>query len=191
MNSPMIVGVSGRAGAGKDTFADFFMENVLDIHKIQFHKYSFAKPIKDAGTAMFGWNDRHAYGDLKEVVDDELGFSPRKFYQLLGTEFGRKMLNEDLWLILAHRFVQEKRCVIIPDVRFENEVQFIKDNNGLLVYIDRETQEVGVSGHASENGISKETLASYHLHIKNNLNVTAFKIKAINFAHEFTEYFNV
>ena len=46
----MIIGICGLIGAGKDTMADY----LVNIH--QFRRESFANTLKDAVSAVFGWD---------------------------------------------------------------------------------------------------------------------------------------
>ena len=62
--SRILIGLSGKKGSGKDTVAEFLIKH----HN--FTRIAFADPIKDIGTAVFGWtheqmNDR----ELKEKID--------------------------------------------------------------------------------------------------------------------------
>lgn len=61
----MLIGISGYAQSGKDTLC-----NILIHHGIIDTRYAFADPIKDTVNAMFGWDERHAFGDLKETMLD-------------------------------------------------------------------------------------------------------------------------
>ena len=79
----MIIGLSGKSGAGKDTVANFIQEQRLGGKT--WDRYAFASPIKDACNLIFGWDHRHSFGHLKEVVDENFGISPRYAYQTLGT----------------------------------------------------------------------------------------------------------
>jgi len=58
----MLVGVAGFAHSGKDTTCD-----ILRHHGLVSRRHAFADPIKQTCNALFGWDDRHAFGDLKEV----------------------------------------------------------------------------------------------------------------------------
>lgn len=85
--------------------------------------------------------------------------SPRVAYQLFGTEFGRS-LSETIWLDLAANKFDQICCeanpevggMVIPDIRFQNEVDFIRNNGGHLIHISRDTKQE-VASHASEGGI--------------------------------------
>jgi hypothetical protein len=83
--------------------------------------------------------------------------SARKIQQLLGTEWGREQINENLWL-----YMFDKDCaaageyVIVDDCRFPNEVTHIHSKGGVVVRIrsaDDETSNNGIAGHASEQEI--------------------------------------
>jgi hypothetical protein len=100
---------------------------------------------------MFGWDDRHSDGDLKEIIDPNWGFSPRQAYQLFGTEFGRA-LRGDMWIHMASIKLASAGSLIVTDIRFENEALWIRENNGILIHINR-FQSSSVAAHSSEGGI--------------------------------------
>jgi hypothetical protein len=117
--------------------------------------YAFAEPIKEAVKVIFGWGDEHVHGDLKDVVDQHYGVSPRQAMQTLGTEWGRN-LNEQLWLLRADVELQDAVAMdtplVVTDVRFENEAEWIRNNGGSVIHLSRE-QATGVRKHVSEDGI--------------------------------------
>jgi hypothetical protein len=145
----ILIGITGRARCGKDTAADYLSAN------IGFKKYSFAQPIKDAVKSIFGLTEDHVNGHLKEVVLPDIGHSPRFLMQTLGTEWGRKIVNDQVWLLAAHRKIANlgDYPIVIPDVRFENEASFIRNNGGLLIHINRPDCQP-VPAHERENGVS-------------------------------------
>lgn len=145
-----LIGLTGKAGTGKDTFAGF-----LNKH-LSFEPYSFAGPLKDACCGLFGWT-RHQIDhdrEFKEAVDPRWGFSPRRAMQLMGTEYGRQMLRDDLWIHMAKIRLDEtrKEGLLVTDVRFENEATWIRENGGLLIHLERPGLQ-SVAAHASEAGV--------------------------------------
>jgi len=90
--------------------------------------------------------------------------------QLFGTEFGRKMLGDDIWLRVANTMLdgvaaapeyQDFIGVVITDVRFENEADWILGHGGHVIRVER--PGVGpVNGHVSENPLP-DYLVSYTL----------------------------
>lgn len=154
----MIIGIHGPLNGGKDTVANI----IQMMYPQKFGRYAFAKPLKDALKVMLGFSDIQLEDrKLKEEVDPFWGFTPRKAMQLLGTEFGRDMLSKDIWIKRAEleisRNSQHSRGTIITDVRFENEVEWLRSrDDAVLIYIvapdvvrdERYT-------HASEAGVSR------------------------------------
>jgi hypothetical protein len=118
-----------------------------------FQTYAFASPIKMTVNALFNWDTRHADGELKEVIDPVWGFSPREAYQKFGTDWGRNMLRDDIWLKYAEGIVARRVGTIITDLRFENEAEWVRRQNGLIVHVKREGQFGIMSAHVSEAGI--------------------------------------
>lgn len=158
LKTKTLIGIHGKMGAGKDTLATI-------IHALcprQFRSNSFARPLKEGVKAMFDW-DTNVLEDrkLKEAVDPFWGFSPRTAMQLLGTEYGRKMLCDDVWIKAAEHYYQQSLAsgtsVIMTDVRFENEATWIrsKENSILIHVIDPTAPEVNPETlHPSERGVA-------------------------------------
>ena len=131
-----ILAFSGRAQSGKDTLA----KHVIQSNPV-LETYSFADPIKDACDMLFGWDMRHREGELKEVVDPKIGVSPRYAYQTLGTEWGRNLINPNIWLMIAennlNRILNAGKIMVISDLRFLNEAEWIANNGGCIVSVAR------------------------------------------------------
>jgi hypothetical protein len=123
----------------------------------RFDRYAFASPIKNAVNGIMGWDSRHSDGILKEVIDPRIGKSPRQLYQTLGTEWGRSMVYDRIWVMLGEERYHKSGFLIISDVRFPNEVEMVKKNGGIIVHVSNPTAEqntVGGAEHASEAGIT-------------------------------------
>lgn len=139
----MIIGVLGFAGSGKGTVSDIL------IRDHGFTRLSFADPVKDATSAVFGWPRYLLEGDTKESREfretrDEfwsarLGcdVTPRWAMQRMGTEAGRNVFHNELWIHALEKRIQDATNVVIPDVRFPNEMDFIRDQKGFLVRVER------------------------------------------------------
>lgn len=138
-----VIGFSGKIGSGKDSAATFLMQAIEKYDLPEYTRYAFARPLKEASSFMFGWTmDQIEDRTFKEAVDPEWGFTPRRAMQLLGTEFGRA-LKPTLWLDFASKALKRSRedgwaGLIVTDVRFENEAQWIRDQGGLLIHVTRE-----------------------------------------------------
>lgn len=79
--------------------------------------------------------------------------------QTLGTEWGRSLLP-DMWLrIWKNELDDSAHTVCVPDVRFDNEAELIRELGGTIIHIKRKptADMLAVPAHASEAGIKKET----------------------------------
>ncbi|MFT0892971.1 deoxynucleotide monophosphate kinase [Pseudochelatococcus sp. G4_1912] len=139
----MIIGLTGLAGSGKTTAANYLVEHY------GFTRHRMAGPIK-AMLHCLGLNERHTDGDLKEVPCDLLGGkTPRHAMQTLGTEWGRDLISPDLWLS-AWQATLPDGDVVVDDVRFANEADAIKELGGVMVRVDRLGIIAAVHDHVSE-----------------------------------------
>lgn len=145
-----LIGITGRARSGKDTVANFI------IAAIGGYRYSFADPIR-AMLVPLGVDMSDPYWQArKEEPIPALGVSPRRMMQTLGTEWGRQLINPDLWLIMAHqRLLQSGPGMIISDVRFDNEAAWIRKHGGRIIHVIRPDTKA-VEAHASEDGIEMQ-----------------------------------
>lgn len=151
-----VIGIAGPARSGKDTYCELLREQ-LYINHVPSARYAFADPIKEAIKKAFLLNESHVNGALKETPIPALGNkSPRQMLQWFGTEYGRQMIDPDIWLNVAQRFIDKlpRSVIVIPDVRFENEADWIRER-GFLLHIER-ADCAGVTAHVSEAGIQRE-----------------------------------
>ena len=149
-NQPLIIGFAGKARSGKDTAGKYLVE------EYQFLRYSFAQPLKDATKIMFHLTDKQI--ENKEKPAEPWGRSPRELYQKVGTDIARN-IDVNVWVKGADMFVKKnpERSVVVTDVRFSNEAFWIRDQGGIVVYLQSETRGIYENGeHSSENGLSAE-----------------------------------
>jgi len=141
----MLIGICGKAGAGKDTVAEQILRHD------NFVRLSFADPIKQM-LSILGVNCMNR--ETKEVPDDRFGVSPRRMAQTLGTEWGRNLIDQDIWLKIAQERWRELKYsntnLVIPDVRFPNELAWIR-KEGYVIHVTRDVAPV--EEHSSENSI--------------------------------------
>lgn len=140
-----LVGIAGPARAGKDTLASYMLDN-LDGAWL---RSSFADPIKEMLRAI----GVDCSDDAKAVVSDDYGVTPRHMMQTLGTEWGRNLIDGDIWVKVFAR-LNAGKCVIVPDVRFEDEADLVREHGVLIHLVGRG----GINGsHVSENAIEFKT----------------------------------
>lgn len=166
----VVVGITGKAGVGKSTLAKYLAD------RYGFTRLSFASPIKKMLSVLVD----NCFGiTMKDMpIDDLCGRSLRYGLQTLGTEWGRNMIGEDVWVNYMNRYISI--CMplgynrfVIDDVRFDNEARFVQsfrdDGYGLVVKVVSDTRVLSAhDSHVSESGISSE-LVDWVIH--NNLSV--------------------
>jgi hypothetical protein len=88
-----------------------------------------------------------------------VGKSPRELLQSLGTEWGRAMVADDIWIRLALQRAGQR--TVISDVRFDNEAAAIRATGGVVwrvVRPDVGCLDASTAQHSSERGISPELI---------------------------------
>lgn len=135
----MLIGISGYAQSGKDTFANVLVKN----HG--FTRVAFAELLKESLYVLDPIVDQ--WGNRVSALVDEYGWDRCKqifpemrfLLQRMGTEVGRQLLHENLWVDAAFNKLDLKNghyCV--SDMRFPNEALRIVDNDGLTVRMNRD-----------------------------------------------------
>jgi hypothetical protein len=139
-----IIGLVGFAGSGKGTAAQALIaQNYVSI--------AYADAIKDALAAIFRWPRELLEGNTdegriwRETVDpwwsDKLqipDFSPRRAMQLVGTNALRNHFHPDIWVLAVERAIHDLNCnVVIPDVRFPNEIALVRRHGGTVIRVQR------------------------------------------------------
>ncbi len=130
----IIVGISGKRGSGKTTLA-----NILEERYGWFH-VSLADFLKRKCREDFDLTLEQTNGALKEVVDERYDKTPRQimidmgsFYRSVDPHFWIKKVQEQ---ILG--FPQAQRGnVVISDIRFRNEAEWISRHYGYVVRLER------------------------------------------------------
>ena len=156
----ILIGLCGAAGAGKDTVAARLRE------RHGFWVMAFADPLYSAVSAITGMPVAALKNrDLKERPVGWIGKSPRELLQLLGTEFGRNLIREDIWIRRAMETIgavavgNEHAGCVITDVRFDNEAEAIRQAGGMIFEVVRPGStclKSAAATHSSERGIGRQ-----------------------------------
>ena len=140
-----VVAICGFIGAGKDTVADFL------INDYGFEKASFAGALKDAVAAVFGWDRELLEGRTaearawREQVDEwwaaRLGMphlTPRWILQYWGTEVCRRGFHNDIWVAAVENKLRSTgKNMVLTDCRFPNEVAAMRNLGAKVVWVKR------------------------------------------------------
>lgn len=138
-----IIGIVGKAGAGKDTVAD------LLVAEYGYEKVSFAAILKQMLSAM--GLPEPSNRDDKEALVEGFNFTWRHLAQTLGTEWARVHLHPDIWIILTMRSLKMDGKYVVSDVRFRNEQDAIIAAGGTMINLYGRAVDLGdMASHASE-----------------------------------------
>ncbi len=147
-----LIGIVGYKGSGKSTTVNCATNGIN-----HFHHMGFSEPIYRMLEAM---------GIPKEILDDKsrwnepldilCGKSTRYAFTTLGTEWGRDLIDGDVWthiaLEKADRLRNRNINVIIDNVRFPSEFDHMLFEGATMIAFHRPELEVDLS-HESERHI--------------------------------------
>lgn len=162
-----LIGICGFAQSGKDSTAGHL------VTEYGYARVAFADALREM---LFALNPVVGFiPQLDSELDDiplrvqddvlDLGWDRaklqsqeiRELLQRLGTEAGREILGNDLWVHVAEQKIESfvPRPVAISDCRFPNELHMVRRRGGTLVWVYR--PGVGpVNGHASEHSVNPD-----------------------------------
>lgn len=155
-----LIGLSGYAQSGKDTTANILIDEfgftrVAFADALREALYSLNPIVRHVSKMSGGWDIR-----VQDFVD-EIGWDRAKvqepeiraLLQRLGTEVGRNLLGDNIWVKLAMAKVQEiPGPVVITDMRFPNEYDAVAAYLGERWRIERPGTEP-VNAHPSETAL--------------------------------------
>jgi len=156
-----LIGISGHARVGKDTFAGML---AAELNKEAYPPYvmmAFANELKLRCQAAFDLTWEQLWGDDKEKEDKRyikhfttmtdtqndgsavigLYWTAREIMQNYGAFY--RTIDSEFWVKNLFKVVQEKEYtnVIITDVRYINEADYIIDNGGYVIRIERANKD--------------------------------------------------
>lgn len=184
----MIIGIAGYATAGKDEFARVLCEN-------GFYQKAFADKLRQfaaavnpivraeteyVGRGLCGVSEYVRYNDVVSAWGYNLAKAKypevREILQRIGTDAGRQVLGDDIWVEAAMRELEPGENYVFTDVRFPNEFWAVRRAGGALVRINR--PGVGpVNDHPSETAVDD---LDYDYTIENDGSISDLEGQAIS-----------
>ena len=176
-----IIGVCGKGGSGKDTIANYLVKNygyhrvaAADAMKEDLCRYhdmdlETLESIKNKELLLVDEGEYHEYGRPYYG-----SFSIRRFLQLYGMDM-RYRIADTYWL---ERSIKDKvkelgtngqTNIVVSDVRFEIEYNWIVGNGGDVIYVDGRTGLTNdQSKHVSEDFVNTTAKNRCHPVIDNS-----------------------
>ena len=184
-----IIGLLGHQGVGKNYIAENILLNFLENKPTVI--LAFADHFKIDSIAKHNLNFDKVYKNKD--------YETRRKLQKIGTEEGRNKYGPDIWIKIMHNWIKvlfERgiKRFIICDLRFQNEVNWVKSMNGIVLkinaplrYLQRLKNETNnddnkiklLKSHSSEYNIDK--IQNYDIQINNNPGDDVVKQLSLNF----------
>lgn len=163
----MIIAIGGKMGSGKNTVCDIIQELCEKHNGPKFEQKAFAGKLKQTASLLTGvpiemWEDQEfkkqempkCWNKLQQSGRNKVSIpmTYREFLQKLGTEAMRDGLHTNVWVnALFADYTYNKICNckkncrcehdlpnwIITDLRFPNEMDAVKERNGITIRVVR------------------------------------------------------
>jgi hypothetical protein len=146
----MLIGLSGYAQSGKDTVAELLCLNY------KYKRRSFADPIRHALLTLNPKLDSITH--ISDLIQDygweiaKQNPEVRRLLQVMGTDVGRRMFGDKVWVKMLMDELNHEDRVVISDVRFPNEAEAIRKLGGVVLRINRRNHSAA-NGHTSEHAL--------------------------------------
>jgi hypothetical protein len=159
-----IIAFSGRKQSGKSTSAEYIQSIIScgSYPSITCKIYNFADALKqDICMNILGLTYDQCYGTdddkntLTNLTWDNKLLTAREAMEIIGTSIFRK-LKDNVWVDAALNKIKRDNIdlAIIPDCRFPNEVEFIKQCGGYVIRLDLDPFH---SNAHAETALDRET----------------------------------
>jgi hypothetical protein len=166
----MIIGICGLIGSGKGSVGDILVEQ-------GYTKVSFADKLKDGVATIFGYDRSMLEGDTdesrswREQTDEfwskETGriITPRIVLQEFGTDCMRNGYYDGVWVsLLKQQILENPGDYVIPDVRFRNEQDMIRELGGEIWRVQRGDVPEWYGCAMLDNTTGGNLMQSYDIH---------------------------
>jgi len=176
MSEIKIIGISGPMGSGKDEFAEIFAKN----SQIACERHAFADKIREITELMFGvkMQETHKAGEpfynqvMNYTQSDKNIMLPGwdktigECLQLIGTDLFRLYFDPDTWVkstfgTSGKECLKRGNILLIPDVRFPNEADAIKERDGIVIRLEGDPMDARKNSKRDLNHISETALNGY------------------------------
>jgi hypothetical protein len=134
-----LVGLSGYARSGKDTAAEALVadgwERRAFADSLRRFLYALNPMVLPSGTRLRSFVNAYGWETAKTTCAEV-----RELLQRCGTEAGREVIGRNVWVDATLgdlTYLEQRQPVVVTDVRFPNEADYIKHHGGIVVRVNR------------------------------------------------------
>jgi len=168
--------------SGKDQFCSTFISSMRSLG-VHYTRRAFGDAVKEDLAKMLGVT-------VEYINENKPHF--RLMMQGYATDYARQLLGRDYWTTRFSQYQQNSQlsllaapCFVVPDVRFADECEFIKNAGGMLVRINRMSSvnyplDSSVTTHESERAVFDLPFDTEIV----NTDIQEFELATVRFAHQ-------
>lgn len=187
MPTTQLIGLGGLLRAGKDAVAEHLAfqhgYTTLGMSDALNEALLLLNPLIEVPGGRENFSVMQRYRELHDsigYVEAKKNPEVRRLLQVLGTEIGREMISEDVWVKIAEKritgLLAEGKPVVITAMRFPNEIEMLNRLGGVALWVERDavsrfeglatggvlpTPGKGISG-VSEAPVKSESMITAH-----------------------------
>jgi hypothetical protein len=142
-----IIGLGHYSRTGKDTFANALVKDIQTRSggRTPVKKIPFAWKLKDICHQLYAWDglrEAEFYDTLegekfRDIKLPTIGKTPVEIWVAMGTPAVREQVYSNTWIDYLLKSALGLDVLVIPDVRFPNEVTAIQELGGTLIKVVR------------------------------------------------------
>lgn len=141
-----VIGLGHYSRTGKDSFANYLIEALHERDpQLRVGKKPFAEKLKDICHQLYKWDglremefyDTPEGAPLRDVPLPVIGKTPVQIWVDMGTPAVREKVYINTWIDYVLKTDHGLDVLIIPDVRFYNEIEAVRSAGGTLIKIVR------------------------------------------------------
>lgn len=152
-----LIGVHGQLGSGKDTVSNFIQK---EFPEYNFVRRAFAYDVKKTVSLITGVSmETILTRKGKQIYVESFGKTIGEMLQLVGDQL--RNFNKNVWIYSLFNKEDEDTNIIVTDVRYINEANYIKDNGGILIKIYGDPVGANVNDSRDLTHVSETELDGY------------------------------
>lgn len=168
------IGISGHMGSGKDTFAEILAK----VSNTPVERHAYADKLKEVvelitGVKMEKMENSYFYNTVYNYTQEQKNIylpvwdkTIGTCLQIIGTECMRNNFDSDVWVkslfeTVGKKCIEAKHTLIIPDVRFINEADYLLSQGGIIIRMEGDPMNIRANSTRDLTHISETALDNY------------------------------